>query len=164
MYFFYSVATVVLFLAASPYFVYQAIRHGKYVRSLPERLGFLPVSLNLDREPSIWLHAVSVGEALTARAIAGELKARYPHLRLFVSTTTLTGQQIARRTFQMADGIFYFPLDLGFVVRRVLDVVRPELFLMMETEMPREHRRPQHPRAGHLRQTDRRRTAHAELR
>ncbi len=135
MYFVYTVATVLLFVAVSPYLVYQAVRYRKYVGSLPERLGLLPVSLNLDREPSIWIHAVSVGEALTARAIAGDLKARYPHLRLFVSTTTMTGQQVARRQFPMADGIFYFPLDLGFVVRRVLDVVRPRLFVMMETEI-----------------------------
>lgn len=135
MYLIYSLATVVLFVAVSPYFLYQAIRYRKYVGSLPERLGLLPVSLNLDREPSIWIHAVSVGEALTARAIAGALKETYPHLRLFVSTTTMTGQQLARRHFPMADGVFYFPLDLGFVVRRVLDVLRPRLFLMMETEI-----------------------------
>jgi len=108
---------------------------GKYAGSLPERLGFLPVSLNLDREPSIWIHAVSVGEALTARAIAGDLKARYPHLRLFVSTTTMTGQQVAKQSFRMADGVFFFPIDLGFIVRRVLDIVRPRLFVMMETEI-----------------------------
>jgi 3-deoxy-D-manno-octulosonic-acid transferase len=135
MYLLYSLATLLAFAAASPYFLYQAVRHGKYAGSLPERLGLLPVSLNLDREPSIWIHAVSVGEALTARAIAGDLKERYPHLRLFVSTTTLTGQQVARRNFQMADGVFYFPLDLALVVRRVLDIVRPELFVMMETEI-----------------------------
>jgi 3-deoxy-D-manno-octulosonic-acid transferase len=135
MYLLYSLATLLAFVAASPYFLYQAVRHGKYAGSLPERLGLLPVSLNLDREPSIWIHAVSVGEALTARAIAGDLKERYPHLRLFVSTTTLTGQQVARRTFQMADGVFYFPLDLVLVVRRVLDIVRPQLFVMMETEI-----------------------------
>jgi 3-deoxy-D-manno-octulosonic-acid transferase len=135
MYLLYSLAMLLVFLAASPYFLYQAVRHGKYAGSLPERLGFLPVSLNLDREPSIWIHAVSVGEALTARAIAGDLKARYPHLRLFVSTTTMTGQQVARQSFRMADGVFYFPIDLGFIVRRVLDIVRPQLFVMMETEI-----------------------------
>jgi 3-deoxy-D-manno-octulosonic-acid transferase len=135
MYSLYSLATLLLFLAASPYFLYQAVRHGKYAGSLPERLGFLPVSLNLDREPSIWLHAVSVGEALTARAIAGDLKARYPHLRLFVSTTTMTGQRVAAQSFPMADGVFFFPIDLGVIVRRVLDIVRPQLFVMMETEI-----------------------------
>jgi 3-deoxy-D-manno-octulosonic-acid transferase len=135
MYLLYSLAMLLVFLAASPYFLFQAVRHGKYAGSLPERLGLLPVSLNLDREPSIWIHAVSVGEALTARAIAGDLKARYPHLRLFVSTTTMTGQRVAKQSFQMADGVFFFPIDLGFIVRRVLDIVRPRLFVMMETEI-----------------------------
>jgi 3-deoxy-D-manno-octulosonic-acid transferase len=135
MYLVYSLATLVLFLMASPYFLYQAVRHGKYLGSLAERLGRLPVSLNLDREPSIWLHAVSVGETLTARALAADLKERYPRHRLFISTTTMTGQQVARSSFPMADGIFYFPIDLPFVVRRVLDVVRPQLFIMMETEI-----------------------------
>jgi 3-deoxy-D-manno-octulosonic-acid transferase len=135
MYAFYSLVTVIVFVVAMPYFVYQAIRYRKYVGSLPERLGFLPLSLNLDRDSSIWIHAVSVGEALTARAIAGDLKARYPHLRLFISTTTMTGQEVARRSFQMADGIFYFPFDLPFIVNRVLTVLRPKLFVMMETEI-----------------------------
>ena len=135
MYLVYSLATIVLFAVASPWFLYQAVRHGKYLGSLAERLGRLPVSLNLDREPSIWLHAVSVGETLTARALATDLKARYPRHRLFISTTTMTGQQIARGSFQMADGIFYFPIDLTVVVRRVLEIVRPQLFIMMETEI-----------------------------
>ena len=135
MYALYSLVTAALLIVASPYFVYQAIRHRKYVGSLHQRLGFLPVSLNLDRDACIWIHAVSVGEALTARAIAGDLKELYPALRLFVSTTTMTGQEVARRSFQMADGVFYFPLDFGFSVRRVLDVLRPRLFLMMETEL-----------------------------
>jgi 3-deoxy-D-manno-octulosonic-acid transferase len=135
MYLLYSLAMLLVFLAASPYFLYQAIRRGKYAGSLPERLGFLPVSLNLDRDPSIWIHAVSVGEALAARAIAADLKARYPHLRLFVSTTTMTGQQIAKQSFQVADGVFFFPIDFGVIVRRVLDIVRPRLFVMMETEI-----------------------------
>ena len=135
MYALYSLAMLLLFAAASPYFLYHALRHGKYAGSLPERLGLLPVSLNLDRDASIWLHAVSVGEALTARAIASDLKARYPHLRLFVSTTTMTGQTVAKQSFPQADGVFFFPIDLGFIVRRVLDIVRPRLFVMMETEI-----------------------------
>ena len=81
----------------SPYFLYQAIRYKKYIGSLRQRLGFLPITFNIDGEESIWIHAVSVGEALTARALAADLKARYPRLRLFLSTTTIAGQQVARR-------------------------------------------------------------------
>ena len=98
MYLAYSLLTLVVFVVVSPYFVYQAIRYKKYIGSLRQRLGFLPISFNIDGEESIWIHAVSVGEALTARALAADLKARYPRLRLFLSTTTIAGQQVARRS------------------------------------------------------------------
>ncbi|HEY8549213.1 MAG TPA: 3-deoxy-D-manno-octulosonic acid transferase [Vicinamibacterales bacterium] len=134
MYALYSLLSVAALVAASPYLLYQAVRHRKYVRNLRQRLGRLPLSFNIDGEPSIWIHAVSVGETLTARALIGELKARYPNLRLFLSTTTLTGAEVAQRLPDV-DGVFYFPFDFGFAVRRTLDVVRPRLFVMMETEI-----------------------------
>ena len=96
MYLAYSLLTLAVFLVVSPYFLYQAIRHNKYVGSFRQRLGYLPVSFNLDGEDSIWVHAVSVGEVLAARPVLAELRKRYPHLRLFLSTTTLSGQQLAR--------------------------------------------------------------------
>ena len=135
MYFAYSLLTLVVFVVISPYFVYQAIRYKKYIGSLRQRLGFLPISFNIDGDDSIWIHAVSVGEVLTARAIAADLKTRYPRLRLFLSTTTIAGQQIARRQIQHADGVFYFPFDWTLTSRRTLNLVRPRLFLMMETEI-----------------------------
>jgi 3-deoxy-D-manno-octulosonic-acid transferase len=135
LYLAYSFLTLILFLALSPYFLYQAIRYKKYVGSLRQRLGLLPITFNVDVEESIWIHAVSVGEALTARALAAELKALFPRLRLFVSTTTIAGQQVARQSLQHVDGVFYFPLDWAFIVRRTLALVRPRVFIMMETEI-----------------------------
>jgi 3-deoxy-D-manno-octulosonic-acid transferase len=135
MYVVYSLLTLVLFVVVSPYFVYQAIRYKKYIGSLRQRLGYLPISFNMDGEESIWIHAVSVGEALTARALAEDLKARYPRLRLFLSTTTMAGQQVARRSLQHVDAVFYFPFDWSFIVRRTLNIVRPRVFVMMETEI-----------------------------
>ena len=135
MYLLYSVATLIALVALSPYFLYQALRHKKYVGSLGERLGYLPVALNLDGEPSIWIHAVSVGEVLSTRPVIDELRKRYPSLRLFLSTTTRSGQQIARRSITDVDGIFYFPFDWPFTVRRTLSIVRPKLFVMVENEI-----------------------------
>src|SRR6267154_5665553 len=136
MYLLYSVLTLAVFVAVSPYFLYQAIRYKKYIGSLRQRLGFLPITFNVDAEPSIWIHAVSVGEALTARALAADLKARYPRLRLYLSTTTMAGQQVARSSLRhLVDGVFYFPFDWMFIVRRTLNLVRPRLFVMMETEI-----------------------------
>ncbi len=135
MYLLYSILTLAVFVVVSPYFLYQAIRHQKYIGTLRQRLGFLPITFNIDAEESIWIHAVSVGEALTARALAADLKARYPRLRLFLSTTTIAGQQVARRSLSDVDAVFYFPFDWTFIVRRTLSLVRPRLFIMMETEI-----------------------------
>jgi 3-deoxy-D-manno-octulosonic-acid transferase len=135
MYFGYSVLIVAFFVLVSPYLIYQAVRYRKYIHSLPQRLGYLPLSFNLDGDESIWIHAVSVGEVLTARALLPELRQRYPRLRLFLSTTTMTGQQVARTNLQYVDEVFYLPFDLGFIVNRMLRLVKPRLFVMMETEI-----------------------------
>lgn len=135
MYLLYSFVTLLTLVALSPYFVYQALRHHKYVGSLGQRLGYLPVSLNLDGDESIWVHAVSVGEVLAARSLISELRRRYPRLRLFLSTTTLAGQQLARRSVTDVDGVFYLPFDWTFTVRRTLNLVKPRLFVMIETEI-----------------------------
>ncbi len=135
MYLLYSIVTLLVLVVASPYFVYQALRHRKYLGSLGQRLGYLPVSFNLDGEPSIWVHAVSVGEVLAARPLLAEFRTRYPRLRVFLSTTTRTGQELARRQLGDVDGVFYFPFDWAFTVRRTLDLVKPRIFVMMETEI-----------------------------
>ncbi len=135
MYAVYSVLIVAFFLVVSPYLLYQAIRYRKYIVSLPQRMGYLPVSFNLDGDESIWIHAVSVGEVLTVRALLPQLHERYPRLRLFVSTTTMAGQQVAKSNLPYVDEVFYFPFDLGFIVNRTLRLVRPRLFVMMETEI-----------------------------
>ncbi len=135
MYALYSVLIVAFFLVVSPYLLYQAIRYRKYIVSLPQRMGYLPVSFNLDGDESIWIHAVSVGEVLTVRALLPPLRERYPRLRLFVSTTTMAGQQVARSNLPFVDEVFYFPFDLGFILNRTMRLVRPRLFIMMETEI-----------------------------
>ena len=135
MYLLYTSLSLVVFVLLSPYLAWQAFRYHKYVANLRQRLGYLPVSFNLDADESIWVHAVSVGEALSVRAIAAELKARYPGLRLFVSTTTIAGQQVAVRDIKEADATFYFPIDLGVIVRRTLRLVKPRLLIVMETEL-----------------------------
>ena len=98
MYTFYSILVLVVFVIASPWFLYQALRYRKYVGSLGQRMGYLPVSFNVDGDESIWIHAVSVGEVLTARPLVAALRQRYPALRIVLSTTTIAGQQLARRS------------------------------------------------------------------
>ena len=149
MYSLYSILVLAIVVIASPWFIYQAVRYKKYVGSLGQRMGHLPVSFNMDADESIWIHAVSVGEVLTARPLISDLRKRHPHLRIFLSTTTMSGQQLARRNVQDVDAVFYFPFDLGIFVRRTLDLVRPRLFIMMETEIwPNLLRRSEERRVG----------------
>ena len=102
----------------------RGFRDRHHWRGFSERFGFGTKVLTR----SIWVHAVSVGEVLAARPVLAELRKRYPQLRLFLSTTTLSGQQLARQSVPDVDGTFYLPFDWTFTVRRTLRVVRPRLF------------------------------------
>lgn len=135
MYLLYSFLLTVGLVILLPRFMLDAFRAGKYVTGLGERLGRLP-RLNDSDSPLIWLHCVSVGETEAARPLVKSLKKHYPEYRLAISTTTVTGQQVARSAFARdAAAIFYFPLDFGWTVRRVLRTLRPSAVVILETEL-----------------------------
>jgi 3-deoxy-D-manno-octulosonic-acid transferase len=129
----YSVVTAVLFVLAAPIFLWKGRGTGKYVQTFRERMGgpsgLPPV------DASIWVHAVSVGEVMAARPLVQRLKERFPETPVFVSTTTVTGQAVARKAMTQADGLFFAPFDWPRPVRRVLERVRPKLLVLMETEI-----------------------------
>jgi len=138
VYLFYSVLMGLAALLTAPYWLIQGLRHGKYLSNLAERLGFsLPAleKLPAERREAIWVHAVSVGEALSGVALAKRLKEVYPQRPLIVSTTTLTGHALAKERMPFADAVIYFPFDWAFSVRRVLDAVKPALVIVLETEI-----------------------------
>ena len=84
--------------------------------------------------PPIWIHGVSVGEVKGAGSLLRELGRRRPHVPLAVSSTTPAGMDVARRQFA-EEAVFQFPLDLSFVVRRVLERLRPRAIVLMELEV-----------------------------
>lgn len=137
MYFLYSVLTAIGMALLAPYFVVQGIRRGKYLESFRERMGYLPRTLyrGTSDGAGIWVHAVSVGEVLAARPLVESLRKRFPDRTIFVSTTTVTGQRVARERVGCADGFFYFPFDWSGPVHRALDRVRPGLIVILETEI-----------------------------
>jgi len=129
-----------VFLA--PYFALRGWRRGEPSGAFRERLGGLPpeiiaraVKTASPSDGPIWIHAVSVGEVLAARPLAEGLKRRFEHRAVFVSTTTETGQRLARERLDFVDGVFYFPLDWIVPVRRALRAIRPALVIVMETEI-----------------------------
>ncbi|HYE15567.1 MAG TPA: glycosyltransferase N-terminal domain-containing protein, partial [Pyrinomonadaceae bacterium] len=135
MYLLYSILLGAGVLALLPRFLLGAVRHGKYAEGLKERAGSLP-KLEAAGRPVVWLHCVSVGETQAARPLASSLLEEFPGHLLVVSTTTLTGQRVAREAFgSRAALVFYFPFDWAWSVRRALAAVSPSAVLVMETEL-----------------------------
>ena len=139
MYFLYSLITAVGTILLTPYVLLSQVRRKKYLPNLSERLGlkFAPeLTADGGRAPrAIWLHAVSVGEVLAAVPFARCLKQRFPGWRLVISTTTATGQKLARERMNFADAVFYFPFDWNGPVRRAFRAVRPGAMVILETEI-----------------------------
>lgn len=129
MFLIYNFLLYLGFLLYLPKLIFQA----RYRQNLLERLGFLE-DFTLDKV--IWLHCVSVGETQAARPLVKALRKQFPNHKLVISTTTPTGQELAKRVFSKdAEKIFYFPFDFRFSVRRVLKKLKPEVILLMETEI-----------------------------
>jgi 3-deoxy-D-manno-octulosonic-acid transferase len=131
----YTFALFVALVLGLPYWLLAMATNGKYREGLSERLGWVPERLREgDARKTIWVHAVSVGEVLAASRLVNELSACAPQYRVLLSTTTRTGQRLARERTG-ASHAFYFPLDFPWIVRRYLRVLDPVLLVLVETEL-----------------------------
>ena len=131
----YLLLRILLFPLLLLYFLGRAIADRRYLGTLGERLG-RPANIRKTEPGGIWLHAVSVGEAISSVRLLTELRALDPALPLFVSTATLAGHAVAQERLKgLADGVFYAPMDYAFAVRRVLRRLRPSVVVVLETEI-----------------------------
>ena len=132
--FFYNLALLSALAIGAPWWLWRMATTLKYREGLMQRLGKFPPSLRTaDNRPAIWLHAVSVGEVLAVSHLVKELTEAFPEHRLMISTTTRTGQALARERFG-ANRVFYCPLDLSWAVRAYLKALKPSLLILAETE------------------------------
>lgn len=125
-------------LTLSPLFILRMFRQQKYKAGLSQRFGVLPQELvnSVKGKAVIWLHAVSVGEVQAALPLINELARRFPGYSYIVSTTTNTGQNVAKERLTNRDiHVFYFPLDFFWAAARVLDTIKPKVVLILETEI-----------------------------
>lgn len=131
----YNIASIFLLIPVIVYHLYRSLSR-KRPPAFAERFGLhcpgLPAEIA--KRPVIWLHAVSVGEAMAARPLLKEIRIRYPHHAIVMSTTTETGRSLAT-TFPEPDLCIYFPFDFYFGVRRVMAALCPVLIIIMETEI-----------------------------
>ncbi len=148
-------------LLSLPYWLFQILRHGKYHSGFAERAGKVPARLMVDarflKEPRadrsagvppavarasrprsrpdrvIWIHAVSVGEVIAVSGLVEGMRHAFPQHRVLVSTTTDTGQELARKRFG-EENVFYFPMDFALTIRPYLQALQPELVVLAEAE------------------------------
>jgi len=137
MYILYNTILVAAAFVILPYFLLKIAFTGKYRKSLVQKLGGRQTQIltNLGDGPRVWIHAVSVGEVTAAAPIVASLKLQRPELKIIFSTSTETGQQMAQQLVKGADAFIYFPLDIPYVVRKVIRLAKPAVFVMVETEL-----------------------------
>jgi len=136
----YSLLLAAVFVVGAPYWLVRMLTSGRYRAGLSERLGRVPAELRAlaSGRNVVWLHAVSVGEVLAATRLVQELESTLgPDWLIVISTTTATGQALARERFgaTIPDRVFYYPLDFAFAVRAYLRELRPKLLVLMESEL-----------------------------
>ena len=133
----YSALLLAALVLGAPYWLLRMATSGRYRAGLAGRLGLVPKRLRtaVAGREVVWVHAVSVGEAVAATRLVKELEAALGDGgTVVVSTTTATGQALARERFG-ADRVFYYPLDLGWAVWAYLKALRPRLLVLMESEL-----------------------------
>lgn len=128
---FYHVVFFFGFLAYLPLLLGRLMASNKHRVGVRERMGYIPMR---DARPRIWVHGVSVGEVKTAVPLVQEIERRLPHVECVVTSTTPTGDELARKLFG-AEKVFYYPLDFGRFPQRALERARPSAVLLMELEL-----------------------------
>jgi len=133
----YSFALTVGLIVSAPWWLLRMATTSRYREGLRERLGTVPARLRefVRGKRVVWIHAVSVGEVLAASRLVGELEAALGEgFCVVVSTTTRTGQALARERFG-AGRVFYYPLDFTWAVRPYLQKLHPTALVLMESEL-----------------------------
>ncbi|WP_035359728.1 3-deoxy-D-manno-octulosonic acid transferase [Edaphobacter aggregans] len=132
----YSALLAAVLVLGAPWWLARMATSGRYRAGLAGRLGMIPAGLEeaVKGRRVVWLHAVSVGEVMAASELVRELGRVLPEWVIAVSTTTETGQRLARERFASLP-VFYLPLDFASVVRRYVSVLHPNLIILMESEL-----------------------------
>lgn len=131
----YNLGLILLYPAIAIYILYRVLISRKSKSSWRQQMGFVDLPDAIRVRDRIWIHAVSVGESVATAAVVSEIKRSLPDVAVVVSTTTETGQAMACKSIQDADGFLYYPFDLPMFVSRSLARVEPCVFATVDTEI-----------------------------
>lgn len=137
IWFFYNIAFSIVYLLMLPRYFAHMCKRGGYRKGFLQRVGIYDRALKarLQSRRRIWIHAVSVGEIYVALRFMEEVRACRPETAFVLTTTTSTGHAIAARQLDQSDVLLYFPADFPFIVRAVLDCLRPLALVLVECEL-----------------------------
>ncbi len=145
---FYNLFYVGLLVAFLPQLLYRALRHGKYrhgfkqkyLGRIPRRRNVLAAARSRKREVEsaakiIWFHAVSVGEINLLRPLLNLIADTQPDWICVISTTSLTGMELAQKLYGQTHTVFYCPLDFSWAVHKAMRRLKPDLLVLVEQEL-----------------------------
>ncbi|MGI6092278.1 MAG: 3-deoxy-D-manno-octulosonic acid transferase [Veillonellaceae bacterium] len=137
MHILYNILAVLLVIIAMPVFVFRLIRENGFGERLRQSFGFIPEETlaRVAGKGAIWLHAASVGEIVATSPIVKEIRKEIPDAPIMISVVTASGYTMAKRIIKEADAIIFFPIDVPFLGSRVIDRIKPRVFLPVETEL-----------------------------
>ncbi len=134
----YSAALYLLLPVTLYHLIWRGFRQAEYFQRWHERYALyrhVHDAASVPQPPSVWIHAVSVGEVNAAAPLVNALRRERPDLRLLVTTITPTGSARVRALWGDAIEHVYLPYDLPGAVRRFLEHFRPQVALILETEL-----------------------------
>lgn len=133
----YNLLLVLLLPPLALYLLYRLVEPRRRLTGLSERFGNIQATTAglEDADPVIWVHAVSAGEMAAVAPVIREIRVREPLVRIALSTVTETGREMVGKLGLDPDALFFFPFDLPGIVDRVLNSVRPDVLVVVETEL-----------------------------
>lgn len=136
MYLLYDLLLLIAALFLVPYYLLRGYRYGRSRRGIRERLGYFSDEqlARFQGRKVLWIHAVSVGETRAAEPLLRELRQRYPEHLILLTNVTETGHAMGLEN-RNVDCCLFFPFDFSWTVRRVLQTIRPDLIVIVETEI-----------------------------
>ena len=138
MRFLYNLIFPAAFIFFVPGMIIKLIRRPGYKKTFMERFAVFSAERKkrlAEYHGAIWVHAVSVGEGVIAAALIEKWQKIDPEKKFVLSTTTTTGQELARKKTPPGVEVIYCPIDFIFFVRKVLRLIRPSMLLIFETEI-----------------------------
>jgi 3-deoxy-D-manno-octulosonic-acid transferase len=135
-YLLYDFFVLLAAIALIPFYLLKRAKYSEQYGEVRQRLGCYPVEIFKDMQDKsiVWIHAASVGETNVALSLAKSIKEQCPTKSILISNVTLNGLKIAQES-ALVDFSLIFPLDLSFLVKKLLTAVNPEMILIVETEI-----------------------------